>query len=100
MKPLALGWIDHDNSTAPDEEAAQVGQLARRLGYALRWANPHSLLGLAEQVEAGAAEALLLPSTAHIDTRTLHRTTAVIDVECASPRTSFPRHTLLGGLHR
>ncbi|PFX01037.1 hypothetical protein CJ469_03848 [Nocardia farcinica] len=95
----ALGWIDPSSPTSA-WDAAQVRRLARRLGYALHWADPSSALGLAEQVEASGADAVILPSSAHVDAITLDRLLAVADVECAAPRVSFARWTLFGGLHR
>ncbi|MEV5837263.1 hypothetical protein [Nocardia sp. NPDC052112] len=95
----ALGWIDPCSPT-PDWDAAQVRRLARRLGYALCWADPGSVLGLVEQVTASGVDMVLLPSSAHVDAVTLVRVMAVADVECACPRTSFGRWSTLGGVHR
>lgn len=94
-----LGWIDPISPT-PDWDAAQVRRLARRLGYTLAWADPTSVLGLAEQVEAAGVEAVLLPSSAHVDALTLDRLMSLADVECATPRASFSRWSPLGGLQR
>ncbi|WP_330232218.1 hypothetical protein OHA40_06825 [Nocardia sp. NBC_00508] len=95
----AIGWIDPSSPT-PDWDAAQVRRLARRLGYALNWADTDSVLGLVEQVSASGADVVLLPSSAHIDAMTLDRLMAVVDVECAAPRASFARWTAIGGVRR
>ncbi|MEV4128959.1 hypothetical protein [Nocardia sp. NPDC049707] len=91
----ALGWIDPCSPT-PEWDSAQVHRLARRLGYPLLWADPSSVLGLAEQVESSGADVVLLPSSAHVDAVTLDRVMAVADVECAAPRTSFGRWPMRG----
>jgi hypothetical protein len=93
----ALGWVDPCSPTT-EWDIAQVRRLARRLGYALRWANSASVLGLAEQVEASGAEVVLLSSSAHVDLVTLDRLMSVADVECAAPRASFGRWPALGGV--
>ncbi|MBF6456933.1 hypothetical protein [Nocardia cyriacigeorgica] len=95
---FALGWI-HPSSPTPEWDAAQIRRLARRLGYSLRWADS-AVLGLAEQVEAAGADVVLVPSTGHVDAITLNRVLAVADVECAAPRVSFARWTLIGGVRR
>ncbi|WP_280249455.1 hypothetical protein [Nocardia abscessus] len=95
----ALGWIDPLSPT-PEWDSAQVRRLARRLGYALRWADAGPVLGLAEQVESSGADVVLLPSSAHVDAVTLDRVMAVADVECAAPRASFGRWPAFGGVRR
>lgn len=95
----ALGWIDPCSPT-PEWDVAQVRRLARRLGYALRWADPGSVLGLVEQVAASGIDVVLLPSSAHVDAVTLDRVMAIADVECACPRASFGRWCALGGVCR
>lgn len=95
----AIGWIDPCSPT-PDWDAAQVRRLARRLGYALCWADTGSVLGLVEQVTASGADVVLLPSSAHIDAVTLDRLLAAVDVECAAPRASFGRWADIGGVRR
>ncbi|MBF6372977.1 hypothetical protein [Nocardia farcinica] len=99
MHAIAIGWIDPCSPTS-EWDTAQVRRLARRLGYTLRWADPGSALGLAEQVESSGVDAVPLPSSAHVDAVTLDRLMAVADVECAAPRASFARWSQLGGLHR
>ncbi|AXK87439.1 hypothetical protein [Nocardia farcinica] len=96
---LAVGWIDPSSPT-PEWDAAQVRRLARRLGFRLRWADPTSVLGLAEQVESAGVDAVLLPSTGHVDALTLDRIMAVADVECATPRESFPRWSPIARVRR
>ncbi|WP_067470076.1 hypothetical protein [Nocardia amamiensis] len=93
----AIGWIDPSSPT-PEWDAAQVRRLARRLRYALHWADAGSTLGLVEQITACSADVVLLPSSAHIDAVTLDRLMAVVDVECAAPRASFARWTVIGGM--
>jgi len=95
----ALGWID---PTSPTQEwdRAQVRRLARRLGFRLAWADPNSLLGLAEQVESGGVDVVLMPSSGHIDAVTMNRVLCTADIECAAPRMSFDRWSLIGGFKR
>ncbi|MFE3445036.1 hypothetical protein ACFXNW_18555 [Nocardia sp. NPDC059180] len=95
---FALGWIDPSSPTQ-DWDAAQIRRLARRLGYPLRWADS-PLLGLAEQAESCGADVVIGPSTGHVDAITLDRVMAVADVECAAPRASFARWTIIGGVRR
>ena len=95
----ALGWVDPTSPT-PEWDTAQVRRLARRLGYALRWADPDSVLGLVEQVEAAGVEVVLLSSSAHVDVVTLDRLMDSAEVECAAPRASFGRWSVLGGTRR
>jgi hypothetical protein len=95
----ALGWVDPCSPTT-EWDTAQVRRLARQLGYALRWANPASVLGLAEQVEASGAEVVLLSSSAHVDLVTLNRLMSVADIECATPRASFACWSALSGVRR
>ncbi|MGW4328491.1 hypothetical protein ACWEKR_21620 [Nocardia sp. NPDC004573] len=95
----AIGWID-PCSPIPEWDAAQVRRLARRLGYALHWADTSSVLGLVEQVTAYGVDVVLLPSSAHIDAVTLDRLMVVVDVECAAPRASFGRWAVVRGVRR
>ncbi|MEV6430083.1 hypothetical protein [Nocardia sp. NPDC051463] len=95
----AIGWID-PSSPIPEWDSAQVRRLARRLGYALHWADPGSPLGLVEQIESSGADVLLLSSSAHVDATVLNRLMAVADVECAAPRVSFARWSPVAGVHR
>ncbi|BDT87199.1 hypothetical protein IU485_01740 [Nocardia cyriacigeorgica] len=95
---FALGWIDPSSPT-PDWDAAQIRRLARRLGYPVCWADS-PWLGLVEQIESCVAEIVIVPSSAHIDAITLNRVMAIADVECAAPRTSFARWTIIGGRRR
>ncbi|MGQ4600343.1 hypothetical protein [Nocardia sp. R6R-6] len=95
----AIGWIDPCLPTL-EWDAGQVRRLARRLGYTLHWADTSSALSLVEQVGASRAYVVLLPSSAHIDLVTLDRLMAVVDVECAAPRASFTRWTIIGGVRR
>ncbi|MEV0711467.1 hypothetical protein [Nocardia aurea] len=95
----ALGWIDPCSPT-PEWDFAQIRRLAKRLGYALRWADLDSVLSLVEQVESTGADAVLLSSSAHVDVETLDRIMQFADVECAAPRLSFGRWSPAGGVHR
>ncbi|WP_280467623.1 hypothetical protein [Nocardia cyriacigeorgica] len=54
-------------------------------------------MGLVEQIESCGAEIVIVPSSAHIDAITLYRVMAIADVECAAPRASFARWTIIGG---
>ncbi|WP_228791258.1 hypothetical protein [Nocardia farcinica] len=99
MGMFALGWRDPTSPTA-EWDIAQVRRLARRLGLRLLWADSCSVLGLAEQVESSGVGTILLPSSAHVDAVTLDRIMAAADVECAAPRVSFARWSVLGGVQR
>ncbi|BAD56881.1 hypothetical protein SAMN05421776_12017 [Nocardia farcinica] len=96
---FAFGWIDPLSPTY-EWDSGQVRRLARRLGYPVRWGDPCSVLGVAEQVAASGADVVLLPSSAHIDAVSLNRVLAVADVECAAPRVSFARWSRFGGVRR
>lgn len=74
--------------------------MARRLGYVLHWADAGSVLGLVEQAEASGTDVVLLPSSGHIDAVTLNRLMGACDIECACPRETFARWSLIGGVHR
>lgn len=50
-----------------------------------------SRIPLADQVREWNADALLLPSTEHVDVLTLHAVMMVADVETVEPRLSFAR---------
>lgn len=89
---FALGWLDPSSPTA-EWDSAQVRRLARQLGYSLRWADAGSMSGLLAQAASSGADAVLLPSTGHVDGSTLERMIAVVDVECAAPRVSINRWT-------
>lgn len=95
----ALAWLDPTSPTSEWDEA-QIRRLARRLGYALNWADAGSVLGLVEQASGLGVDVVLLPSSAHLDAHTLNRLMGFADVECACPRESFARWSVLGGVHR
>ncbi|WP_245662482.1 hypothetical protein [Nocardia vermiculata] len=90
VRPIAMGWV-HPETDAPDWEVAQVRRLARRLGYRLLWPAETSHIPLADQVREWHADALLLPSTEHVDILTLHAVMMIADVETTQPRMSFAR---------
>ncbi|MBF6455744.1 hypothetical protein [Nocardia cyriacigeorgica] len=98
MKPIALGWIDYDRSTAPDWDAAQVQRLARRLGYRLVWPEIFSPLPLADQARGARAEMVILPAPDHVDPLALDGLMHIVDVETVHPRLSFARWSIAGGL--
>lgn len=91
QRPVALGWIDHDRSTAPDWEVAQVQRLARRLGYRLVWPDPCSLLPLPDLVRDFGADAVILPSPDLLGPLQLNSLMHIADVETVLPRISFAR---------
>ncbi len=95
----ALAWLDPTSPTSEWDEA-QIRRLARRLGYVLHWADAGSVLGLIEQAAGLGVDVVLLPSSAHLDAQTLNRLMGFADVECACPRESFARWSVLGGVHR
>ncbi|MEV5652938.1 hypothetical protein AB0L57_32205 [Nocardia sp. NPDC052254] len=70
---------------------AQVRRLARRLGYLLVWSPETSRIPLVDQVRGSGADALLTPSTQHLDVLTLHAVMMIADVETVDPRMSFAR---------
>ncbi|NKY52243.1 hypothetical protein [Nocardia vermiculata] len=78
-------------SDEPDRVPAELRRLARRLGYRLQWSAETSRIPLADQVREWNADALLLPSTEHVDVLTLHAVMMVADVETVEPRLSFAR---------
>ncbi|NEW42782.1 hypothetical protein GV793_28260 [Nocardia cyriacigeorgica] len=96
MKPLALGWIDYDRSTAPGWDEAQVQRLARRLGYQLVWPAGVSALPLFDQVRDSDADAVILPSPYHIGALELNALMHIVDVETVLPRLSFARWSAIG----
>lgn len=98
MKPVALGWVDYDSSTAPKWDAAQVRRLAQRLGYRLVWPDRHTLLPLADQVRSAKADAVILPAPEHIGPLELNGLMHIVDVETVCPRLSFARWSFVGGL--
>ncbi|WP_028479764.1 hypothetical protein [Nocardia sp. CNY236] len=97
MKPVALGWIDYDNSAAPQWEAAQIHQLARRLGYRLVWPERPALLPLADQVRNAGADAVILPAPDQISAFELDRLLHSADIETVFPRMSFARWSFARG---
>lgn len=94
MKPIALGWIDHERNSAPDWHAAQVQRLARKLGYRLVWPADLSVLPLADQVRNTDAEAVILPAPDHIGALELDALMRGADVETVFPRLSFARWSI------
>ncbi|WP_067855801.1 hypothetical protein [Nocardia shimofusensis] len=96
---FALGWLDPSSPTA-EWDSAQVRRLARQLGYSLRWADAGSMTSLLDQALSSGADAVLLPSTGHLDASTLERVMAVVDIECAAPRVSLNRWSAIGGSMR
>ncbi|OBA62175.1 hypothetical protein A5780_19135 [Nocardia sp. 852002-20019_SCH5090214] len=89
-RPTALGWIADEVSEAPEWDAAQLQRLARHLGYAMVWPAA-SLLALPDLVREADVDAVLTPSTEHIDALTLNAVMAVADVETVLPRLSFAK---------
>lgn len=90
MNPIALGFVDPE-STALDWDMAQVRRLARDLGYRLVWPPQTSWIPLVDQARGADAEAVITPSTEHLDILTLHSVMSVADVETVTPRLSFAR---------
>ncbi|AHH17958.1 hypothetical protein NONO_c31710 [Nocardia nova SH22a] len=89
-RPIALGWV-HPEAQAPDWDVARVRRLARHLGYRLVWPPIASHIPLVDQVRAAYAEAVITPSTDHLDILTLHSVMSLADVETVTPRLSFAR---------
>ncbi|MBF6174178.1 hypothetical protein [Nocardia blacklockiae] len=89
--PTAFGWIDHDVTTTPEWDAAQVRRLARLLGYTLLWPSGLSALPLPDQVRAAETDAVITPTPLHLDVLTLHTLMYFVDVETVCPRMSFAR---------
>lgn len=88
--PAALGVIDSD-SDAYDWHRAQIRRLARHLGYQVVWPPEDSLIPLADQVRAADVDAVIIPSTDHIDTLALNAVLSLVPVESVCPRLSFAR---------
>ncbi|MBF6290062.1 hypothetical protein [Nocardia cyriacigeorgica] len=94
MKPIALGWIDYERSSAPDWHAAQMQRLARKLGYRLVWPADVSVLPLTDQARNTSAEAVILPAPDHIGVLELDALMHIADVETVCPRLSFARWSI------
>ena len=90
VHPTALAWIDDEVSTAPEWDRARVQRLARHLGYAITWPGD-SLIPLTDQVRAADVDAVIVPSTSHLDPMTLNSLMGFVDVEAVTPRMSFAR---------
>ncbi|MEU6563490.1 hypothetical protein [Nocardia nova] len=82
--------MDYDTSLAPQWDSAQVSRLARRLGYEILW-TPTSLIPLVDQVRAADVDAVIAPSTEHIDILTLNNLMSIVNVEIVLPRLSFSK---------
>ncbi|WP_174188280.1 hypothetical protein [Nocardia barduliensis] len=91
MRPTAFGWIDHDASTAPEWDRAQVCRLARRLGYRVVWPDERSVLPVADQARDAEADVVILPAPHHLGPLELNRVMDIADVETVLPRFSFAR---------
>lgn len=86
-EPTAFGYVDDDHSgEAAQWHRAQVTRLARRLGYVLIWPPPESPLPLIDQVRETDVDAVVMPSTAHVDALTLDLLLHLCDVETVRPR--------------
>ncbi|WP_036537613.1 hypothetical protein, partial [Nocardia cyriacigeorgica] len=94
--PIAFGWIDHDVSTAPDWDAAQIQRLARKLGYRVVWPHRFSVLPVADQVRNAQAEVVILPAPEHLSPLELNSVMEIADVEVVLPRLSFARWATVG----
>ncbi|MBF6423395.1 hypothetical protein IU440_01725 [Nocardia cyriacigeorgica] len=94
--PNAFGWINHDVSTAPDWDAAQIQRLARLLGYRVVWPHPLSVLPVADQVRGAGAEVVIMPAPEHLGPLELTRVMEIADVEVVLPRLSFARWATIG----
>ncbi|MBB5915482.1 hypothetical protein BJY24_004394 [Nocardia transvalensis] len=92
-RPTALGWVDPEVSSAPVWDCAQVGRLARRLGYLIIWPEP-SLIPLIDQVRAADVDAVIALSPEHLTPLALNGLMTIVDVETLSPRMSFARWAL------
>ncbi len=90
-RPTALAWIS-DASPSPGWDAARLRRLARHLGYALIWPEA-SLVPLPDLVRDADVDAVLTPSTDHLDALTLNAVMGLVDVETVLPRLSFARWT-------
>lgn len=91
-EPTALAYVNEDVTTAPEWDSAQCRRLARRLGYHLIWMPAESPLGLVDQVREADVDAVVVPSTIHLDALTLDRLMHTCDVESAQPRTTYARY--------
>ncbi len=96
IRSTAFGWIDHDVSTAPDWDAAQIQRLARRLGYRVVWPHPLSVLPVVDQVRGAGAEVVIMPAPEHLGPLELNRVMEIADVEVVLPRLSFARWATIG----
>ncbi|MFJ4657351.1 hypothetical protein ACIP5Y_39300 [Nocardia sp. NPDC088792] len=98
-RPTALGYVDDERSGIGVQwDRAQVTRLARRLGYELIWGPAEgSALNLVDLVHESDVDAVVIPSSLHVDALTLDRLMYTCDVETALPRETFARY--VGGRH-
>lgn len=89
-KPTALAWISDEVTESVELDAARLRRLARQLGYTLIWPEP-SLVPLPDLVRDADVDAVLIPSTDHLDALTLNAVMYLADVETVLPRFSFAR---------
>ncbi|APA97531.1 hypothetical protein [Nocardia seriolae] len=93
IRPTALGFVDDEwSGVGAQWDRAQVARLARRLGYALIWPDENSMLALVDQVRESDVDAVLIPSSVHLDALTLDRLMHTCDVETVLPRETFARY--------
>ncbi|MGV9408688.1 hypothetical protein ACWDOP_02140 [Nocardia sp. NPDC003693] len=96
-EPTALGYVNDDVTAAVGWDEAQCRRLARRLGYQLIWVPGYCVLGLVETVRGADVDAVIVPSSAHLDELTLDRLMHCCDVETVAPRRTYARY--FGGRH-
>ncbi|WP_228788076.1 hypothetical protein [Nocardia farcinica] len=96
MEPIAFGWIDHDVSTAPEWDRAQVQRLAR--GSATAWCGPMNArccLSWIRRATPGA-DVVILPGPGHLGPLEVNQLMDFADVEVVLPRLSFARWRYAG----
>ncbi|MGV9836615.1 hypothetical protein ACWDUL_20840 [Nocardia niigatensis] len=91
-EPTALAYINDEVTVSPKWEVAQCQRLARQLGYQLIWPTEDHALGLADRIREIDVDAVIVPSSLHLDDTTLDRLMDSCDVEAVQPRTSYARH--------
>lgn len=91
-EPTALAYINDDITVSPQWDVAQCQRLARRLGYRLIWPPETCALGLVDQIRQSDVDAVIVPSSQHLDVLTLDRLMHSCDVEAVHPRTTYARY--------
>ncbi|MEU0538544.1 hypothetical protein [Nocardia sp. NPDC005978] len=99
MTPAAIGYLRTDESGArQDWDEIQIRSLARRLGYTLAktialgpYTDTHIQCVIAAVCDRDA-DAVIVPSLDHFDSRIPDLILAVADIITVDPHRTYPRH--------